>query len=579
MYEDYFGFTGLPFSITPDRHFFYDNTLYREAFATLRYGIEARKGFIVMTGEIGTGKTTLVKVFLHSAEPTIHTALIFNPKLSFIDLLRAILNDLGVAHSPEEDRFTLLGKLNDYLIEQFKKRHVVALLVDEAQNLDIELLEELRLLSNLETNKDKLLQIVLIGQPELEQKLAQPELSQLKQRVALRCRLGPLQDHEIDPYIHFRLKRVGYEGKPLFDAKAIEKITRYSKAVPRLINVICDNALLIAYAASKKKVSADMIEEVARDLQLITPLPNEGRPPQADFKPSKDRDDILNELRTKEGTSTWVSRKPPSESPEFFLEKRPSVREGRRNRKLAGLGVGMFVGILVGVGIGGAIFYFRTSHDYRPDLPSRIENRADQSRDRDNLKQAKLIPDALKEDSSNQLPDMQLPAPSNQLSDMQLPAPNEPVLEAENLKDQSPEQRIVPAPEMTRPLESPAGKNTVIPTVRGAVKTARNDKEKAKSRDKRPVDSQVTGDPTPTNERLEFEIYKAIYNRAIRGVEVSVVDGVAYLDGRVASERQKLAAGQAARSVAGVRAVRDRIVVNYGVAPRYTDVRPTPPRF
>jgi hypothetical protein len=223
----------------------------------------------------------------------------------------------------------------------------------------------------------------------------------------------------------------------------------------------------------------------------------------------------------------------------------------------------MFVGILVGVGIGGAIFYFRTSHDYRPDLPSRIENRADQSRD--NLKQAKLIPDALKADSSNQLPDMQLPAP------------NEPVLEAENLKDQSLEQRIVPAPEMTRPLESPAGKNTVTPTVRGAVKTARNDKEKAKSRDKRPV--EVASDPTPTNERLEFEIYKAIHNRAIRGVEVSVVDGVAYLDGRVASERQKLAAGQAARNVAGVRAVRDRIVVNYGVAPRYTDVRPTPPRF
>ena len=565
MYEDYFGFTGLPFSITPDRHFFYDNTLYREAFATLRYGIEARKGFIVMTGEIGTGKTTLVKVFLHSAEPTIHTALIFNPKLSFIDLLRAILNDLGVAHSPEEDRFTLLGKLNDYLIEQFKKRHVVALLVDEAQNLDIELLEELRLLSNLETNKDKLLQIVLIGQPELEQKLAQPELSQLKQRVALRCRLGPLQDHEIDPYIHFRLKRVGYEGKPLFDAKAIEKITRYSKAIPRLINVICDNALLIAYAASKKKVSADMIEEVARDLQLITPSLNEGRRPQAGAKPSKDRNDILDELRTKDGTSTWVSRKPPSESPEFFLERGPSHREARRKRKLAGLGVGMFVGILVGVGIGGAIFYFRTSHDYRPDLPSHIENRADQGRE--NLKQAKLIPDALKEDSSNQLPDMQLPAP------------NELALEAENLKDQSLEQRSVTAPEMTRPLESPAVKNTVSPTVKRTVKTARSDKEKAKSRDKRPVDSQVASDPAPTNERLEFEIYKAIYNRAIRGVEVTVVDGVAYLDGRVASERQKLAAGQAARSVAGVRAVRDRIVVNYGVAPRYTDVRPTPPRF
>src|SRR5919109_2486087 len=355
MYEDYFGFSGLPFSITPDRHFFYDNSLYREAFATLRYGIEARKGFIVITGEIGTGKTTLVKVFLHSAESTVHTALILNPKLSFSDLLRSILHDLGIAHSSEEDRFTLLGKLNDYLIEQFKKHHVVALLVDEAQNLDIELLEELRLLSNLETNKDKLLQIVLIGQPELEQKLAQPELSQLKQRVSLRCRLGPLKDNEIDQYIAFRLKRVGYEGRRLFDAAAVEKITRYSKGVPRLINVICDNALLITYAASKKKVSADVIEEVARDLQLAAPALTETRTPQGESR-SKDRDRILDELRAT-GTSTWVSRKPPEESPEFFPDRGPPHRDVRRKSKLAGLGIGMFLGIVLGIGIGGATFY------------------------------------------------------------------------------------------------------------------------------------------------------------------------------------------------------------------------------
>src|SRR6266496_4536285 len=238
MYTEHFGFSDVPFSVTPDPRFFYANPLYHEAFASLRYGIESRKGFVVITGEVGTGKTTLLKIFMHSVESTIHTAFIFNPKLSFTELLRFILNDLGISNSAE-DRLTLMGRLNDYLIEQLKKDHIVALLVDEAQDLSDELLEELRLLSNLESDRSRLIQVVLMGQPEFERRLDQPELRQLKQRIALRCRLTPLPSDEVGSYINYRLKTAGYQGKELFEAKAVERISLHSQGIPRLINVIC----------------------------------------------------------------------------------------------------------------------------------------------------------------------------------------------------------------------------------------------------------------------------------------------------------------------------------------------------
>src|SRR5919108_1090332 len=270
MYEQYFGLLSLPFRVTPDPRVFYSNSSYEEAFATLRYGIEGRKGFIVVSGEVGTGKTTLLKIFMRSAESIIHTAYVFNPKLSFTELLRFILHDLGITTSAG-DNFTLIKHLNDYLIRQYESDQIVALLLDEAQNLSTDLLEELRLLSNLETDDDKLIQIVLMGQPELEQRLEQPEFRQLKHRVALRCGLPPAQAVEVRHYIDLRLKTAGYKDKELFDHAAVERITRYSAGIPRLINVICDNALLLAYALSKKKVSAELIEEAARDLKLVPP--------------------------------------------------------------------------------------------------------------------------------------------------------------------------------------------------------------------------------------------------------------------------------------------------------------------
>ena len=326
MYGKHFGFVELPFSVTPDPRFSYSNSLYREAFASLRYGIETRKGFIVITGEAGTGKTTLLRRLMRSVEATVHTAFIFNTHLDIAELLRLVLNDLGIASSAR-DKMTLMAQLNDYLIEQLEKDHIVSVLVDEAQDLSDEMLEELRLLSNLETDKAKLIQIVLMGQPELEQKLDQPELRQLKQRVAMRCRLAPLNSDEVAPYINSRLHTVGYEGKELFDLESVQKIALYSKGIPRLINVICDNALLIAYASSKYKVSAKIIDEVARDLQLMEPSQVKLVAPMPE-----DRKEASRQGKAPNSDALW---------------QQATGKQLHDKRSLAGVGIGVVLAILI----------------------------------------------------------------------------------------------------------------------------------------------------------------------------------------------------------------------------------------
>jgi type II secretory pathway predicted ATPase ExeA len=238
MYTTYFGFREDPFSVTPNPGVFYTNPLYQEALATMRYGIAAKRGFIVITGPAGTGKTTLLRTLMRNLEATIHSIFIFNSHVSFIELLRLILHDLGLAKQKKKDKSTMIEQLNSYLIEQVKKGHIVSLLVDEAQNLSNKTLEGLRLLSNLDTDKEKLLQIVLMGQPELERKLDRPGLRELKQRVALQCRLTPLKEQEVGPYIDLRLQAAGYKGEDLFDPDTIEQIALYSRGIPRLINII-----------------------------------------------------------------------------------------------------------------------------------------------------------------------------------------------------------------------------------------------------------------------------------------------------------------------------------------------------
>ena len=268
MYATYFGLREAPFSVTPDPRLFYSNSLYQEALAALLYGIKSKKGFIVVTGDVGTGKTTLLRKLMRNLEATDHSVLIFNTHLSFLELLQLILHDLGLPTNKGKNKLAMIQELNQYLVEQLKHRHTVSLLIDEAQNLSDETLEGLRLLSNLETDKEKLLQIVLMGQPELDAKLNKSSLRQLKQRVAVRCSLDPLTKPEVGNYIRRRLELAGYEGPAIFSDAAIESIWIYSGGTPRLINIICDNALLSAYATSQKNISMDIIKEVARDLRL-----------------------------------------------------------------------------------------------------------------------------------------------------------------------------------------------------------------------------------------------------------------------------------------------------------------------
>jgi general secretion pathway protein A len=268
MYNSYFGFSVSPFRVTPDPSLFYSNPVYEEAYANLRYGIEAKKGFIVITGEVGTGKTTLLrKLMTHTSEGTIHTVYVFNTYLNFTELLQVIHYDLGLGQK-EASKVKLLQELNDFLITQLKDGNIVSVLVDEAQNLTDEALEGLRLLSNLETDQEKLIQIVLMGQPELQARLDQPSLRQLKQRVALQCRLVPLRDEEVCRYIDFRLRAAGYAGKRLFHPDAYRQIAIASKGIPRVVNIICDNALLCAFGRSEKIISKGIINEVAGDLRL-----------------------------------------------------------------------------------------------------------------------------------------------------------------------------------------------------------------------------------------------------------------------------------------------------------------------
>lgn len=267
MYENYFGFGDLPFRITPERHYFYSNATYRRAFANLSEGIERRRGLIVVTGEIGTGKTLLMTTFIHQNQnDRFKTAWILNPSLTFAGLLRCALQDLDVAPQ-SNDPARLIRQLENLCRQEAGAGRNVALFIDETQTLAGEVFKQLPLLLfDSRMDDDASLQIVLLGQPELEHKIDNPFLGALKERVKVHIRLAPLATDEIGPYIEWRLGKAGYQGKPLFDAQAIGRIAVYSAGIPRLINIICDNALLIGFALSQKTISAQIIDEVADDL-------------------------------------------------------------------------------------------------------------------------------------------------------------------------------------------------------------------------------------------------------------------------------------------------------------------------
>ncbi len=268
MYLEYYGLVRGPFEMTPDPSFLYLGETHREGLATLVYGVRSRKGFLLLTGEVGTGKTTLLHALLSQLDASTASAFMFNPRLEPLDFFRMLFDEYGLEEGCETKAEYLMA-LNRFLIERLERDQPTLLIVDEAQNLSPEMLEEIRLLSNLETSTSKLIQIMLVGQPELKELLARPELRQLRQRIVLRHHLRPFDAEETTSYVQERLRLAGYTGKGIFKRSALAALYEVTGGVPRLVNVVCDGALLLGYARDWSTLGREAILEVARDLDLI----------------------------------------------------------------------------------------------------------------------------------------------------------------------------------------------------------------------------------------------------------------------------------------------------------------------
>jgi len=261
MYCHFYGLKERPFNVTSDPAFFFLSNKHKEALSHLLYGVSQRKGIIVLTGEIGTGKTTLCRFFLNQLSKDVKTAFILNPHFSETQLLEAIIKDFGLKPK-NNSRLSLIWELNKFLLRESEAGYNIVLIVDEAQNLKPALLEQIRLLSNLETEKDKLLQVILVGQPELNDKLNLYDLRQLRQRVMVRYHIAPLELDEIKTYINHRLNIAGAaDNRILFKDEAIELISKFSSGTPRLINMLCDRALLAGFVVETNIIDANIIRK------------------------------------------------------------------------------------------------------------------------------------------------------------------------------------------------------------------------------------------------------------------------------------------------------------------------------
>jgi len=284
MYKAFFGLKENPFNVNPDPRYLLLTKQIEEALTGLMYGIQTKKGFITLTGEVGTGKTTLVNRlldWLHHRRA--RTAFLFNSRMNSSQLFDFILAEFEIKCDSKSKSQQLMS-LNHWLLDRFRSGESVVLIIDEAQNLTFPVLEEIRLLTNLETATEKLLQIVLSGQPELEDKLKLPELRQLRQRITLRCKTGPLTKEQTYEYIQERLRIAGANSTPIFSQQAMDTIHLYSLGVPRVINLLCEHALVNAYADQQRPIAAKIVEEVAREFQLdeVGPLAPSGATRAAD---------------------------------------------------------------------------------------------------------------------------------------------------------------------------------------------------------------------------------------------------------------------------------------------------------
>jgi general secretion pathway protein A len=268
MYRAFFGLRENPFNANPDPRYLFLTREIQEALAGLAYGIKNRKGFILLTGEVGTGKTTLLNRLLDWLNlEGVATAYIFNSQLDIYQLLDFMMADFGIP-CESRDKSQVLMRLNHWLLQRYREHKTSVLIIDEAQNLSNEVLEEIRLLTNFETASEKLLQIVLSGQPELEEKLRDPRLRQLRQRITLRCRTQPLSHSEMTGYINERLRIAGANGTPIFSPEAIDAVYKYSRGIPRVANLLCENALINSFVDQVKPVAPAVVHEAAHEFEL-----------------------------------------------------------------------------------------------------------------------------------------------------------------------------------------------------------------------------------------------------------------------------------------------------------------------
>jgi len=268
MYKSFYGLKENPFNVNPDPRFLFLTKQIEEALTGLMYGIQTRKGFITLTGEVGTGKTTLINRlldWLHHRKT--RTAFLFNSRMNSSQLFDFILAEFDIP-CESKSKSQQLMKLNHWLLDRYRMGETVVLIIDEAQNLTYPVLEEIRLLTNLETSTEKLLQIVLSGQPELEEKLKLPQLRQLRQRIMLRCKTSALPRQQTQEYIAERLRIAGAAGEPIFSAQAIDAVHIYSLGIPRVINLLCEHSLVNAFVEQQRPIEAKIVEEVAREFQL-----------------------------------------------------------------------------------------------------------------------------------------------------------------------------------------------------------------------------------------------------------------------------------------------------------------------
>jgi len=266
MYKEFYKLKELPFNTTSDPDFFFPSSRHEEAFSHLIYGIKSRRGIVVITGEIGTGKTTLCRTLLNRLDKSVKTALILNPNFSDLQLLQMIINDLGISYV-KKTKLDLVGAISLFLVEESAQGNNVVVIIDESQSLNVRQLEQIRLLSNLETEKEKLLQIILVGQPELGDKLKNPALRQLTQRVSVHYHMLPLEKLEVAQYIHHRLKVAGATQQLHFTPEATDLVYEISKGTPRVINIICDRALLAGFARETMTIDHTIITESAKEAQ------------------------------------------------------------------------------------------------------------------------------------------------------------------------------------------------------------------------------------------------------------------------------------------------------------------------